>query len=162
MLVEGEAHATIEAHATVAQLVVRRFHLQPDRHVGFGEEVPEDAFTVLHAAQGGDDGQVLDVAHAFKVPPKQDADKDIVIHHDIKMVDRSEHDTAMRVQPPTFVNGEGFFVEPPGTSKVRVAGVSQSNTFHCVESGGSSCLPYETSSAMAIGLFHVLNEGTVD
>ena len=85
--VEGEADAAIEVDAALFEFVFGVFHLEPDGEVGLGEKAVEDVLAALHAAEGGDDGEVLDVSDVFELPPEEDADEELVVHDDVEVID---------------------------------------------------------------------------
>ena len=85
---------------------------------------------MLHAAQGGDDGEVLDVTKVLEFPPKEDGNEIAVVYDDVEVVGGALEDAALGTESAALVDGEGFFIQAPGGGKEGVIGVGQADALH--------------------------------
>ena len=130
VVVEDEADAAVEVDAALTEFVFRKLDFEPYGGVRLGKEAAEDALAVLHAAQGGDDGEVLDVTDVLEVPPKEDGNEIAVVYDDVEVVGGALEDAALGTESAALVDGEGFFIQAPSGGKEGVIGIGQADAWH--------------------------------
>ena len=130
VVVEDEADTAVEVDAALTEFVFGELDFEPYGGVGLGKEAAEDALAVLHAAQGGDDGEVLDVSDVVELPPKEDGNEIAVVYDDVEVVGRALEDAALGTESAALVDGEGFFIQAPGGGKEGVIGIGQAEALH--------------------------------